>query len=702
MHPKSENHGGWWWHIRKKEDYQMELNADNSVLRAVDFNAKAVKAGGDITGLMSFHFPRGGVHGMLTGSDVIPGFAPKVSDKHDIRHRELLQFFHYQNVFRNPEEIPVVKFSLKIDTLNDARPEDEMFGATITLIEKWKISRLDVADYLASADRNAWAPLSFDPPSLEISNAAYSSGSHGGHGARSNTGMQVQKERTYLVIEPDRSVVAVRPTMMTGYYFQHFELKNYPFDSQVLEVQLKSMRLPKATCIYEKLEEDGRSPIVRHTEWLFRSSSSYATFEPEKKLQDFEMHHASQFSQVPRSSDVSNPIQSLGLTSQDNNPAALVRMQKVRGTGQFVLTVQCRVSRYYTIHLFRVGLVMSLFSLAAVTSMMPHDQSTSMERITLLVTLMLTATTYSLVVAESLPTLPYLTLIDKYVLGTFMYFGIVGFELAVIDWSPELDWPNRNEDGEEIMHTLVSDGEDAATYRATFVNLALWSLGHIAMAIHIVRQMNKFERDIQESLNPEETMHAKFAIDKLRSMMFHRDGHILTEEEKRAVTKKLGVEWKRKVFKGKESVSDFKPSALKVVVKGQGNKVAPALDGKRVVVPSAAPALDGKSIVNSIDPMGGASTSASDATRGSVTLSVAPPPYPSTSTRNDEKLPNTEDPARTSHMGAADALDVNTLLELLDSADNFQTGLDMPNASRRMSIEVHDFTPSPSKEGSGR
>jgi hypothetical protein len=116
-----------------------------------------------------------------------------------------------------------------------------MFGATVSLIEKWKISRLDVADYLACADRNAWAPLSFDPPSLDIANAAYSGGTHGGHGGRSNTGMQVQKERTYLVIESDRSVVAVRPTTMTGYFFQEFELRNYPFDSQVLCVPILSL-----------------------------------------------------------------------------------------------------------------------------------------------------------------------------------------------------------------------------------------------------------------------------------------------------------------------------------------------------------------------------------------------------------------------------------------------------------------------------
>jgi hypothetical protein len=58
VHPLSEEHGGWQWHIRKKNDFQLELNADNSVLRGVDFNARSVMEGGDITGLMAFHFPR--------------------------------------------------------------------------------------------------------------------------------------------------------------------------------------------------------------------------------------------------------------------------------------------------------------------------------------------------------------------------------------------------------------------------------------------------------------------------------------------------------------------------------------------------------------------------------------------------------------------------------------------------------------------
>lgn len=157
-------------------------------------------------------------------------------------------------------------------------------------------------------------------------------------------------------------------------------------------------------------------------------------------------HHDTSFGPHGTVDSQSNLAAELRATAQDNNPSAIQRVQVSKGYGKFVLTVQCKVSRHYATHVFRVGFVMALFSLAAVTTMMPHDQSTSMERITLLVTLMLTATTYSLTVAESLPTLPYLTLIDKYVLGTFAYFGIIGIELAIIDWSTSMDCTvlNRN------------------------------------------------------------------------------------------------------------------------------------------------------------------------------------------------------------------------------------------------------------------
>jgi hypothetical protein len=208
---------------------------------------------------------------------------------------------------------------------------------------------------------------------------------------------------------------------------------------------------------------------------MFRNQSSFYTFEPDKKLSDFDVDK-----QTHKGYDRTHPVRkgSIGKSFASKNDK-LQMMQGVGEPGQFCLTLRATLSRHYSVHLFRVGFVMALFSLASVATMMPHDQSTSMERITLLVTLMLTATTYSLVVAESLPTLPYLTLIDKYVLGTFAYFGMIGLELATIDWSEDLDWPSEV-NGTIAHFTLTSGGGEGATYRATFVNLVFWVLLHSA------------------------------------------------------------------------------------------------------------------------------------------------------------------------------------------------------------------------------
>jgi len=146
-----------------------------------------------------------------------------------MRHKELLEFFHYKNQFRSLKETPTVSYSLKFETIHECSPASEMFGATITLIQKWQISRLDVADYLACVDRATWVPLSFTPPPFEATNEALGAGSLG----RATSGIKYEHDRIHLVIEADHRVVAARPTKITGYFFQEFELRNYPFDSQV-------------------------------------------------------------------------------------------------------------------------------------------------------------------------------------------------------------------------------------------------------------------------------------------------------------------------------------------------------------------------------------------------------------------------------------------------------------------------------------
>ena len=554
--------------------------------------------------------------------------------------------------------------------------EDEIFGATITLIEKWQISRLDVADYLACADRTAWvseptdappyfedahkfpccvplcfvnvfttcqahfddatyrvllnpllgltiyahdhvyemcnvcqAPLSFDPPSFEITNAAHNMYSTFGAG-KAASGMSVQKERTHLVIEANRTVVAVRPTRISGYFFQEFELQNYPFDSQVLQVQLKSLRLPQATCSYVKVEEAAGSessaePLIRHTEWLYRDDNSYSSFEPDKKLSDFDTDRGKLFGSLKHAHydyGLDNEANSLRATGQDNNPSAIKRVQASKGHGKFVLTVQCKVSRYYATHVFRVGCVMALFSLAAVTTMMPHDQSTSMERITLLVTLMLTATTYSLTVAESLPTLPYLTIIDKYVLGTFGYFGIIGLELAIIDWSTFLDWPGETNMTQD-KYTLISGGEFAASYRATLANLILWTVLHIVMFIHITMSIAAYEKKSAMKLSPDELERAKATLDIIRrNIAFGKQvKRKPTIQEVDAVVEAAARTWIEKTFGKKQREREALPASGGKKIRNKVSPLAGGLDGAKGV-PADGAAANKLNVAENPDP----------------------------------------------------------------------------------------------------
>lgn len=98
------------------------------------------------------------------------------------------------------------------------------------------------------------------------------------------------------------------------------------------------------------------------------------------------------------------------------------------------------------------------------------------DRIGVTLTLMLTATTYSLVIADGLPTLGYLTFLDKYILGTFAFIALVSSEIIVIEWV------NNHHSGNTTDQLYDTE---AALERASYGNLALWIVMHIAIYIYI-------------------------------------------------------------------------------------------------------------------------------------------------------------------------------------------------------------------------
>ena len=120
--------------------------------------------------------------------------------------------------------------------------------------------------------------------------------------------------------------------------------------------------------------------------------------------------------------------------------------------------------------MYRVVAVMALFSLASIVAFCGDPEVNALERLGITFTLMLTATAYSLVIASGLPTLGYLTFLDKYILATFSFIALVGAEIAVIDWvaarhSASPDQPLYN-------------AEDALEF-ASYADLALWLTIHV-------------------------------------------------------------------------------------------------------------------------------------------------------------------------------------------------------------------------------
>ena len=116
---------------------------------------------------------------------------------------------------------------------------------------------------------------------------------------------------------------------------------------------------------------------------------------------------------------------------------------------------------------------MALFSFASIASLMDDSEMHSGDRLVVVFTLMLTATAYSLVIAAGLPTLGYLTFLDKYILATFAFIAVVGAEIVGIKWIIE----RHTDDTEDNVANLME--------YASYVDLGLWFVLHLSLFLYV-------------------------------------------------------------------------------------------------------------------------------------------------------------------------------------------------------------------------
>ena len=280
--------GGWSWHIHPAGDLQHALNANNTVLRCVNFKSGDVIRTGDPTKSMSFFIARPvrlRVEAEMARARAIPPgldvpictdlLPPRVDDT-ESRLYSMQRFFDDKNVFRAPNEPgPVrVEYSAVFKAVSQVEPHSERFWGELEVELNWAVTKQDVADYVAHPNVAEWVPTSFCAPALAISNVSASKGSEA---------FVEDWGPIKVKIMPDRRVVAVKRLRAQGDFHEPFELESYPFDVQPLDAFLETEDSHRRgdLCFVPMPKDDGLQTEVRDTEWQCVGSGSKCSFVPD-------------------------------------------------------------------------------------------------------------------------------------------------------------------------------------------------------------------------------------------------------------------------------------------------------------------------------------------------------------------------------------------------------------------------------------
>jgi hypothetical protein len=145
--------------------------------------------------------------------------------------------------------------------------------------------------------------------------------------------------------------------------------------------------------------------------------------------------------------------------------------------GKHLMVLTAISQRYYAVHMWRITFVMGLFSLSSTLGLLNDPDVNSVDRLAFTFTLMLTATAYSLVIANSLPALGYLTLLDKYILLTFGFIALVSVQIAFGYWTLYEQTEDEAEPFFDVNHF---------SFWAALADFGLWLIVHFVLLAYII------------------------------------------------------------------------------------------------------------------------------------------------------------------------------------------------------------------------
>ena len=207
-----------------------------------------------------------------------------------------------------------------------------------------------------------------------------------------NLSTQNFEERNYRIEKRDNKLYVVENIHMIGVFSQKFSLHNFPFDYQELEIIIQSKRNDTRVNLVPVHKGPKISAITRFTdirqEW---SLCDYTDYILEKTLSE----HSNSGSSYPR-----------------------VRIK-------FCID---RSAKYYIWNIIFVNFLIIALAFTSLTV----DYNETGDRLNVTMILLLTTIAFKFATSESLPNVPYLTFLDKYIISGISFHSLVTVQNAVV------------------------------------------------------------------------------------------------------------------------------------------------------------------------------------------------------------------------------------------------------------------------------
>lgn len=336
-----------------------------------------------------------------------PTFSEESFDSHPPNYNEgsLEQHkFQFKSIYHEPGEPHYVGINLQVHFVTNVDTVTQQFDVGFFLNYEWLPSKRDVINYnelLKKGKISEFVPEylpDFRWPNMM--SASQMELKHYLDGSLYTLLTDGEKDsRGAMTSLPNglKYLIAARLAMRAT-FAEPFELENFPLDCQDLRITIVST----ATCEQQKL--------IPH----FRRNA-FVTIEKEyTDLPAWNMHE---------------PICDFSLSDKSKS---------ARGYQFSSMTLLIKVSRKYWSHVMRtIFLILSLclaqlFVFAVGTE--PEDLA---DRLSISFTMVLTALVFMFVIESRLPTVSFLTLLDKYIYGTFVIMMIITLGSAAAVLQPE-------------------------------------------------------------------------------------------------------------------------------------------------------------------------------------------------------------------------------------------------------------------------